>query len=145
MAWLQSPAVTYDELTELEGHLREIEVGDPPAKLLDLVWETVAASPGREWRFASTRQFMESLGEVNEDAVDDAYWWLIVHGFLRFRDISTWWDQDEEDEHEPWCESVDYSIFATRGLALIAKLQLLSPPPGSAAKPKTRRPSVGFE
>ena len=54
---------------------------------------------------------------VNDDELEDVYWWLIVYGVLRFQGIERWWSRKHDWEH-----SVDFAEIALRGKHLLNAL-----------------------
>ncbi|HVX12221.1 MAG TPA: TIR domain-containing protein [Pirellulales bacterium] len=122
----------YDELSDLESFLAAQTVvqkksdseKDPGSReydgthtVFDVV-TTIARMTRRGWQRAKPRDFMETVAKYFDDeATDLSYWWLVVGGFFQFQDIDHWWD-DEDD----WQESVDYTAFTPRGLALLEKI-----------------------
>jgi hypothetical protein len=89
-------------------------VGDKT--LLGHLRDAVAASPG--WKEDHQRRLIEAFSD-DDDIRNDAYWWCIIHGVLRFRAIDHWFDDDGND----WKKSVKYSRIAARGVALLESLR----------------------
>jgi hypothetical protein len=109
----------YDELHDLESNLRGIRI-KKKASLWDVVSKVAVAR--QNWKIRDSDELMEAISKHlnNDDRTDDAYWWLIVLGVLRFQHTGPWWTDEET-----WDDSVEYAELSERGLKLLKKLQLL--------------------
>lgn len=116
----------YDELQELESHLRGIEISNPPISLFEVVKGVATEHPNKNWKRQTSKQFMEAVRRLfhGKRGTEDAYWWLVVYGFFRFKGIHKWWRGEKAGSS--WRTSVEYSELTERGLMLITRLQKLS-------------------
>jgi len=108
----------YDELTHLEHELDQRMVGE--FTLLDVLKK--AAADRADWSKRSARNLMNTLQRcaadlINDDELEDLYWWLVVYGVLRFTGIDRWWNRKHDWEH-----SVDLAEIAPRGKHLLNAL-----------------------
>lgn len=112
----------FDELAELEARLSATNIDDTPS-LLRIVRSVVLNRENYDWgRQVTSEPFMNSVSELfGEKVAEDAYWWLLVYGFLRFAEAHPWWDGKPT-----WKNSARFSVIAERGLKLIAKLDMFS-------------------
>lgn len=110
----------YDELTELEAELKAQEVAEIP--IMTLLEDVVEANPKKDWQRISSEALMGLIERQSPDAADDAYWWLIVTGFLKFDNIEVWF----KGKGDSWKQSVKFSEVAPRGKALLKKVQKLA-------------------
>ncbi len=111
----------YDELRHLEHELDERMVGE--FTLLEIL--TKGAGDRADWSKRSARNLMNTLERcaadlINEEELDDVYWWLIVYGVLRFQGIERWWGRKHD-----WQHSVDFAEVAPRGKHLLNALSTL--------------------
>lgn len=108
----------YDELADLRSELsaRKMGKGGKGRTLLDLVHAAAGALKGNLDN-VSARDLMESIERnASKSQVESAYWWLIVLGILRFKDVEYWWDEED------WEGSVDRTSIARRGQMLLHQL-----------------------
>ena len=114
----------FDELDELEKRLASCFVGKGDKPLMDVVTKVVVSNRKRDWRRATPRAFVRAIKGAfqDEQLTDESYWWLVVHGFFRFSDIDVWYSEDDPT----WKDSVDYAVFADRGLSLIDKIKVVA-------------------
>jgi hypothetical protein len=111
----------YDELTELEDRLARVKAKDE-VPVLEVVKAVLAKHADIDWRHAPTGAFCEFAEALYGKAIaDDAYYWLVEHGFF-------WFDKHDDyfsNQGKTWRESVEFSAFAERGLRLIERLRCL--------------------
>jgi hypothetical protein len=112
-------APAFDELAVLREKLRGRPISDVSSESLFNVLERVAVKVP-DWTNATTEQLMEEIDDiVNRDkVVDDIYWWLIVYGVIRFKNIKQWWGKDDD-----WRSSMKFTKLADRGIALLNQLR----------------------
>jgi TIR domain len=115
------PSSEYDELYHLREQLDEQTIQE---RSLLSVLRKVATRPRKSrktphWQTLSAREFLEEIRSVvnNEEFLDSAYWWLIVHGVLRFNDIDRFWDKKDT-----YKDSRKYARISPRGAALMEDL-----------------------
>jgi predicted nucleotide-binding protein len=108
----------YDELSALERELGARRIEGVP--LLDIVKDAVGRRARKDWGGKNLRTAPRELMEVVEkkfsEEAEEAYWWLVVLGVFRFKEIEYWWDR------ENWRGSVDYVMLTDRGVALLSEL-----------------------
>ncbi len=85
--------------------------------LFDIINNIVTDKDRLDWQNVSARSFMECVDEEYE-FIEDVYWWLIVHGIFRFRDIEQFWAGSDE-----WFNSVDFAVISERGKSYFLYLQ----------------------
>lgn len=108
----------WDELASLEHELDGRMVGE--FTLLEVL--VTGAAEHVDWSKRSARNLMSTLARtaanlVNDDELDDVYWWLLVYGVLRFSGIDRWWRKKHD-----WQHSVDFAEIAPRGKELLNRL-----------------------
>lgn len=115
------PNPEYDEIANLRKELDEEKVEE---RSLFSILRRVATRPrksGRRpnWSDLSAKQFMREVHRVVKDdkLVNDIYWWLIVYGTLRFKNIERLWDKKDVYQN-----SVRYAEIAPRGAVLMGDL-----------------------
>ncbi len=115
------PNPEYDEIANLRKELDEEKIEE--RSLLSIL-RRVATRPrksGRRpnWSDLSAKQFMREIRRVVKDdkLVNDIYWWLIVYGALRFKNIERFWDKKDVYQN-----SVRYAKIAPRGTVLMDDL-----------------------
>jgi hypothetical protein len=116
------PPEAYDELSNLEHELDQRMVGE--FTLLDILKK--AAGERADWSKRSARNLMSTLERgardlINDAELDEAYWWLVVYGVLRFQGIERWWGRKHD-----WQHSVDFAEIAPRGKHLLNALSAAS-------------------
>ena len=113
----------FDEVEDLERSLANRQVGNRrPATVLEMISQLVLADD-KDWSRLDTRTFLKATrAQYGEARTDDAYWWMIVYGFLQFDNIHDWGTIDDAT----WEDSVDNARFAARGLALIERIRALA-------------------
>lgn len=133
-SWLQlinsTPKASYvvDEHSSLRQALSDI-VWDISSKLknkkitktvalFEIVNEIILSQDFVGFTFVSARRLMELVERKYPEQVEEVYWWLIVYGAFRFRDIEQFFD---ESDH--WTDSVDYAVISERGKAFFMHLQ----------------------
>jgi hypothetical protein len=114
----------YDELANLEHELDQRMVGE--FTLLDILKK--GAAERADWSKRSARNLMNTLDAcaadlINDDELEDVYWWLVVYGVLRFVGIEKWWSRKHD-----WQHSVDFAEIAPRGKHLLNSLSVRSTP-----------------
>jgi hypothetical protein len=120
----------YDELNVLENKLGAKQVGAERMSLLDLLKTVSSQCSLPLGDNLSTRGVMDQIALVlDPKGTDDAYWWLVVYGVFRFKDIDRWWDNRAEPR---WKDSVGRSEVSERGKMLILKLSQTCERGGSA-------------
>lgn len=117
----------YDELSELEADMYGTditEIAENTLSLLSIVRCVREAEPAYDWSRSTAKRFLSQINRIYDDNVaQDAYWWLVVFGFFRFRDIDRWWKLEKGDN--AW-NSVDYVQLSRRGVALMEKWKRLT-------------------
>jgi hypothetical protein len=115
------PNAGYDEIANLREELDNEKVSE---KSLLSILRRMVTRPRKSrrqptWSDYSAKQFVRELRRIvkDEDAIDDVYWWLIVYGVLRFKDIDKFWDGKDTYQN-----SIKYAEIAPRGLALLNDL-----------------------
>jgi SIR2-like protein len=108
----------WDELASLEHDLDGRMVGE--FTLLEVL--VTGAAEHVDWTKRSARNLMTTLARtaanlVNEDELEEIYWWLVVYGVLRFCGIDRWWRKKRD-----WQHSVDFAEIAPRGKQLLSRL-----------------------
>jgi hypothetical protein len=113
----------FDELHDMEVQLANCFLGDERLRLLDVVAAVARANTKRDWRRSTAEEFVGEIKRIfkGKHITDDAYWWLIVHGFFRFRDIDKWFVGADPS----WKQSVEFTALTDRSLALIEKLRVV--------------------
>jgi hypothetical protein len=114
------PKPEYDEIANLRKEIDEEKIQE--RSLLSIL-RRVATRPRKSnkmpnWPDLSAKQLMKEIGRVikSREFIDDAYWWLIVYGVLRFKNVEKFWDEESYDG------SVKYARVAARGVALMIDL-----------------------
>jgi hypothetical protein len=110
----------YDELDDLQRELRDQQVGSGRLTVFDVLTRAVREQRNVNFNRLSTEELMEGIQKrYNPQITNETYWWLIVFGVFRFRDIGgNWFD----DNGVNWKYSVKYSEISNRGRALLRKL-----------------------
>jgi hypothetical protein len=109
----------YDELTNLESHLAEVRLGRAGVSLRAILVKVVAPQPLNRLEKIAPTQLIKAIEDTFTASVaDNAYWWLIVHGVLRFADTEHWFSGDH------WTDSVENAEVTERGVALLKKLAI---------------------
>ena len=110
----------YDELDDLQRELLDQHVGTGRLTVFDVLTRAVRELRNVNFNRLSTEEVMEGIQKrYNPQITNESYWWLIVFGVFRFRDISgNWFD----DNGVNWKYSVKYSEISNRGRALLRKL-----------------------
>lgn len=110
-----STGIFYDELAGLEKQLRK-EIIYERTSLLKIV-QSIAEQYGDE--VSTIDDFMDAVDEqYDSDPTNLTYWWLLIHGVFRFKELSPWFD----DNGLNWKKSVRYARFTDRGKMLYQKL-----------------------
>jgi len=110
----------YDELDDLQRELRDQQVGSGRLSVFDVLARAVRELGGVNFMRLSTAQLMAGIQKrYSPQITNETYWWLIVLGVFRFKDIGgNWFD----DNGVNWKFSVQYSEISNRGRALLRKL-----------------------
>ena len=111
------PHRDYDELYNLRQELESLIIEEEKS-LLALLKK--AAKKKGSWDGYNAEDLVNAIDPIlrDYDDLDTAYWWLIVYGVLRFRDIDDWWEDDEYYE-----DSMQFAEIAPRGIALLNELR----------------------
>ncbi len=110
----------YDELDDLQRELRDQQVGSGRLTVFDVLTRAVREQRNVNFNRLSTEELMEGIQKrYNPQITNETYWWLIVFGVFRFRDICGNWFYDNVVN---WKYSVKYSEISNRGRALLRKL-----------------------
>ena len=82
----------------------------------------------------SAEKFMGEVGRVlkGDESLDNAYWWFIVYGVLKFKNIGQWWKE------EYYKSAVEYSGDKLSRIALMNDLSAQGPQ-GRSRKRSVRR------
>lgn len=86
--------------------------------LMKIVEQTANERAMLDWSYVTARQFMESIYTRHPDQTEEAYWWLVVLGAFRFRDIERFWGRKDT-----WDDSVDFALISERGKQFFSHLQ----------------------
>ncbi len=97
---------------------RKLAQGSSSLELLTIIETVVINRPTIDWTYVSARQLMDWIVDKFPTHAEDTYWWLIVYGAFRFRDIEQFFDDDDT-----WRHSVDYAVISERGKAFFMHLQ----------------------
>jgi len=132
-ACLQKRWEYFDELDELEKELRDTTVYGKKKTLFDIIHSIALANPGAKWENWTSENFMDEVFQhlkYQDDPSDSTYYYLIITGFLTFKEIQTWWSPRCHDGYEN-CEeyfanSVEFSKLTARGVSLLYKIQRLA-------------------
>lgn len=110
------PHRDYDELINLRQELDGLIV---EGKSL-LAFLKRAARKRLSWDGSTAEDLIETINPMMKSfaMLDAAYWWLIVFGVLRFKDIDDWWDEEEY-----FANSMEFAEIAPRGVALLNELR----------------------
>lgn len=107
----------FDELATLEHHLTDCLVGRPPVPLLQVFRKAVIGLAPAAVERLSAEKLIRRIRDVSSDAIaDNAFWWGIVYGVLRFEGIKRWFTGDH------WTGGIENAIVSERGVALLLKL-----------------------
>jgi hypothetical protein len=111
----------HDEIRSLraEIEMREFKAGKTVYVLGEFARELARLNP-RPWTaFTVIEPLFQQLNKKHGKAItDDVYWWLVVLGVLRFKDI-----EDFTGEGWNWDDSVDYVEVSVRGAALMNQMK----------------------
>jgi len=123
----------HDELEELEKELRDTAVYGKQKSLFNIVETIALANPGADWEHWTSENFMDEVFKglrYNEDSSDSAYYYLIITGFITFKEIEPWWaprcHEGYEKCEEFFANSVEFSKLTSRGVSLLYKIQRLA-------------------
>jgi hypothetical protein len=111
----------HDEIRDLRSELRrEINIGNRVYVLADLVME-LARSRSEPWSTLTLPRpaFVSLTKRHGTWVTNEVYWWLVVLGILRFKDIEAF----TSDEGWHWTAAVDYVQWSGRGAALMNEMQ----------------------
>ena len=111
---------SFDEVDQLGKLLRNRRLGAEKESLLQIVHSVVESDPNQRWELGLVSDFMGSLDGLRSEHADDAYWWLTVYGFFRFRDIHQFFSGSGDD----WQDSAEFAEWTERGKALIERLRV---------------------
>lgn len=108
------PPSGYDELAQLRKDLNSLKV--EKKTLLTLV--KTAAKQKQSWNRLTPEDLMGAIDPLlrDYDSLNSAYWYLILYGVLRFKDINGGW---KYDTYRP---SMKFAQIAPRGVALLNAL-----------------------
>jgi Predicted nucleotide-binding protein containing TIR-like domain len=123
----------YDELDDLEKELRNTAPYGKKKSLFDIVQSVAVANLGTKWEKWTSEDFMDEVYQTlkySNDSADSTYYYLIITGFLTFKEIEQWWAPRCHDGYEN-CEeffanSVEFSKLTTRAVNLLYKIQRLA-------------------
>ena len=126
----------FDEIEDLDRFLANRQIGNGrQISVRDVIAQVVLADD-RDWSRLDARTFLAiAKDRYGENRADDAYWWMVVYGFLQFDNIDDWGTID----NATWDDSVDNARFAARGLALIERIRAL---PSKPLSDRGREPST---
>jgi nucleoside 2-deoxyribosyltransferase len=123
-AQLDQPKVadfSYDEVGHLAALLRVEDVRD--TSLLTILHQAVRGPGGyiQDWNFADATKLMRVVEEIAPRDRNDVFWWLIVHGVLRYSQIRSF----QNDQSNAWSENVDLVTIHPRGVRLLNRLRTM--------------------
>lgn len=112
----------HDEIRALRSEIdeRELDVGGRTYYLADLLCEMAKSRPS-PWTIRSLPRpaFDVLTAKRGTWVTNEVYWWSIVLGILRFKDIDTF----TSGEGWHWTHSVEYVDWSGRGVALLNDLR----------------------
>jgi hypothetical protein len=109
----------YDEIDCLMHEMENIFVGSGRIALLNVLRRAVRNCPAARIARMSADDLMVLIAtSYRYPVANESYWWMIVAGVLRFRDIDAWF----EDDGLNYRYSVAYAEISERGRALIRSL-----------------------
>jgi CAP12/Pycsar effector protein, TIR domain len=109
---------SFDEIQILGELLRAVEFEQPAMTLLDVVRAIAIDEPRLKWDHKTSKDFVRRVRDRFGNAVaENAYWWLVVHGFFRFDNIDVWWSGGQPT----WEKSCPYALMTGRAVALIER------------------------
>jgi predicted nucleotide-binding protein len=118
-----APRTAYDEIPGLRQVLDECEFKDGKRRLVVLgdMISFVARARHRRWHTGIDPLDVMTpiLRKWGNSAANTAYWWLVVYGVFRFRDI----EQFTSEEGWEWQHSIEYVELSPRGAALLNLLR----------------------
>jgi predicted nucleotide-binding protein with TIR-like domain len=115
----------YDEIDELIRILSNhpIPKKAPSVSLLNVIRQVSELDPARDWTIVGADEFMQVVrGIFDNQTTDEAYWWFVVYGFIRFNDIDEWGIRGST----PWATSSVYAKVSPRGAALLERLRAMA-------------------
>lgn len=123
----------YDELDDLEKELRDTAVYGKKKSLFDIVQSVAMSNLGTKWEKWTSENFMDEVYKIlkyRDDSADSTYYYLIITGFLTFKEIEPWWSprchEGYENCEEFFANSVEFSKLTTRAVNLLYKIQRLA-------------------
>jgi hypothetical protein len=114
--------ILFDEIRALRSEIaeREFEVKGTTYVLGDLVRELARSRPTQWARLSLPKPAFSQLKEKHgTEVTDEVYWWLVVLGVLRFKDIETF----TSEEGWRWKDSIDFVEWSGRGAALLNEMR----------------------
>lgn len=89
--------------------------------MADVVRSVVRQHLGERWEDWSCEMLMRAVSaKYAETTTDNTFWWLLIYGFIRFKNTEDWYD----DDPPTWHDSVEYTEISMRGLRLLKKMAL---------------------
>jgi predicted nucleotide-binding protein len=109
----------YDEMNAMERELRDKAVGTGRLTAFDVLKRAVRELGEEKTARVTLSALMDLiLRKYEQKVTNEIYWWSLVVGIFRFKDINTWFD----DNGVNWKHSVDYCEISQRGRAFLNRI-----------------------